>query len=175
VLNYAQELAMNTLRWLLSTCIAEGSTRNHAVSGATPAKGWCLPRKVCQRCIVGAVIAFLALCFAQPSAAQAMINVNTTQQGVTTGQCSLQEAIYATEFQSNTAVDTTDPNHTYTTGCVAGTGKGDTIVLPAGLVFQFDHFWNQDANNTFGATATPLTLQWVGSGNSRLFASKTFM
>jgi hypothetical protein len=120
---------MNSSRRFVSTCIAESSTPNRAISGVTSAKGWCLSR---QRWIVGAVIAFLTLCFAQPSAAQATINVNTTQQGVTTGQCSLQEAIYATEFQSSTAIDTTDPDHTYSTGCVAGTGKGDTIVLPAG-------------------------------------------
>ena len=65
---------------------------------------------------------------AQRSAAQATIQVNTTQQGVTAGQCSLQEAIYSKEFLSNIAIDSTDPDHTYTTGCVAGTGKGDTTL-----------------------------------------------
>jgi hypothetical protein len=40
---------MNTPRWLLPTCIAESSTRNHAISGATSAEGWYLPRKVCRR------------------------------------------------------------------------------------------------------------------------------
>jgi hypothetical protein len=175
---------MNSSRRIVSTCIAKSSTRNHAISGVTSAKGWCLSR---QRWIVGAVIAFLTLCFAQPSAAQATINVNTTQQGVTTGQCSLQEAIYATEFQSSTAIDTTDPDHTYSTGCVAGTGKGDTIVLPAGATFEFDRWWDQDAHNVYGTTATPVifsnisilgngsTLEWVGSRQgvyaySRLFA-----
>jgi hypothetical protein len=67
-----------------------------------------------------------------------------------------------------------------------GTGNGDTIVLPAGAVFTFDHFWDGDAHNYMGPTATPIIfskiviegngamLQWVdhgpAPGNSRLFA-----
>ncbi len=45
----------------------------------------------------------------------ATIHVNTTDQGVTSGQCSLQEAIYSAEFGANPAtgkaiaLDQTDP------------------------------------------------------------------
>src|ERR1700729_3810286 len=97
-----------------------------------------------------------ALSFALPSAAAASdIFVTTTQQGVTSGNCSLQEAIYSSEFQTNKAIDSTDPDHYYVTGCVAGTGN-DTIVLPANAVLTFDHFWDGDAYNIFGPTATPI-------------------
>ena len=48
------------------------------------------------------------------------------------------------EFKSNTAINATSPDTAYTTGCMAGTGDGDTIVLPAGAVFTFDHFWDGD-------------------------------
>jgi hypothetical protein len=58
-------------------------------------------------------------------------------------------------------------------------------VLPAGVVFTFNHFWDGDARNIYGPTAIPLifstiiierngsTLQWLdlfSAGNSRLFA-----
>jgi hypothetical protein len=128
-------------------------------------------------------IAFFFLCVSIRSlSAQATISVDTTAQGVTNGHCSLQEAIYATEFHSSVAISQTDPDTTYNTACVAGTGNGDTIVLPAGLIFNFDHFWEGDAHNIFGRTATPLifsniiiegngaTLQWTGTGSARLFA-----
>lgn len=136
-----------------------------------------------------AVIAALILtvCIAQQSAAQVTIFVTTTQQGVTNGLCSLQEAIYSSEFKLNTAVRSTAPDTFYPTRCVPGSGNGDTIVLPAGAVFTFDHFWDGDAHNAYGPTATPVifstvtiegngaTLQWMDPagpprGNSRLFA-----
>jgi hypothetical protein len=126
----------------------------------------------------------LTICGAQQATA-ATINVTTTQQGVSNApdQCSLQEAIYASEFKSNTAIRSTSPDVTYTTGCTAGTGD-DTIVLPQ-AIFTFDHFWDGDSHNPFGPTATPIifskitiegngaTLQWQGRGNSRLFAIGT--
>jgi len=133
---------------------------------------------------IAAALTLLA-CFGQESQAQVTITVNTTQQGITNGQCSLQEAIYASEFKSNIAIRSTSPDSAYTTGCMAGTGDGDTIVLPAGAIFTFDHFWEGDAYNKFGPTATPIifskiiiegngaTLQWQDTfspGNSRLFA-----
>ena len=137
----------------------------------------------------GALAALVfTVCCPQQSAAQATITVNTTQQGITNGQCSLQEATYASEFKSNTAINQTSPDNAYTTGCIAGTGNGDTIVLPAGAVFTFDHLWDGDAHNKFGPTATPIilskitiegngaTLQWQETfdpGNSRLFAVGT--
>ncbi|HZY59363.1 MAG TPA: hypothetical protein VFE56_06340, partial [Candidatus Binataceae bacterium] len=110
-------------------------------------------------------------------AGAAIIHVNTTAQGVTNGNCSLQEAIYSSEFKANTAIGATDPDSPYTTGCEPGTGD-DTIELPAGAVFKFDHFWDGDAHNISGPTATPViistitiegngaTLEWTGTGNS---------
>jgi hypothetical protein len=138
-----------------------------------------------QQWSVLAAALMLTVCVARPSVAQVTIFVTTTQQGVTNGQCSLQEAIYSSEFKMNTAISSTDPDTFYTTRCVPGTGKGDTIVLPPGAVFSFDHFWDGDSHNPYGPTATPIifstitiegngaTLQWVSTffpGNSRLFA-----
>ena len=137
--------------------------------------------------VAAAVI--LSICLAQQGEAQVTIQVNTTQQGVTAGQCSLQEAIYAAQLKSNKAVGSTNPNTFYNTGCVAGTGIDDTIELPAGAVFAFDHSWEADLHNIYGPTATPVifskitiegngaTLRWSGDtfspGNSRLFAIGT--
>ena len=125
----------------------------------------------------------LALGSAQLTEAQTTIQVTTTQQGVTdASNCSLQEAIYAAEFGSNTALNLTDPDSFYTTGCVLqGASAPFTIVLQK-TVYSFNTFWDRDAHNPFGLTATPIiftnitiqgngaTLQWTGSGNSRLFA-----
>ena len=129
------------------------------------------------------VLSLLSLGFSQIAAAQATIYVTTAAQGVTDpANCSLQEAIYSSEFKLNIAIKVTEPDAFYTTGCVAGTGNGDTIVLPVGGVFLFDHSWGSDAYNYMGPTATPIifskiiiqgngsTLQWKGSENSRLFA-----
>ncbi len=120
---------------------------------------------------------------AQSGAAQAVIFVTTTQQGITgPSSCSLQEAIYSAEFATNKAINSTDPDSYYITGCVPGTGNGDTIVLPSDAVLSFSQFWDGDAHNIYGPTATPViftniiidgnysTLQWTGTGNSRLFA-----
>src|SRR5947209_6577746 len=72
----------------------------------------------------------LALGSAQLTEAQTTIQVTTTQQGVTANQCSLQEAIYAAEFASNTALNLTDPDSFYRTGCVLqGASAPFTIVL----------------------------------------------
>jgi len=87
------------------------------------------------------------------------------------------------------AIDLTDPDHFITTECVMGTGSGDTIILPGGGVFQLTDSLDDpnsaigvDAHNYMGPTATPIifstmtieaagaTLEWVGKGNSRLFA-----
>jgi len=128
-----------------------------------------------------AAILLATIGIAQRSAAQNTIYVNTTTQGASNGSCSLQEAIYSAEFGANTAINATSPDSFYTTGCVAGSGNGDTIVLPNG-VFQFSSLWDGDAYNPFGPTATPIifknitiqgngaTLKWTGTGNSRLFA-----
>lgn len=145
-------------------------------------------RRDCVRQQWAALAAALVLTLCSPQHGTAnTIPVTTTDQGITDDQrCSLQEAIYASEFQDSTAIRSTNPDTAYTTGCAKGSGD-DTIVLPAGAVFKFDHFWDQDAFNGFGPTATPIilskitivgngaTLLWDDSsrpvpGNSRLFA-----
>jgi hypothetical protein len=125
----------------------------------------------------------LAICGAQQATA-ATILVNTPQQGVTNGQCSLQEAIYASELRSNKAVSSTNPDTFYDTGCTPGTGD-DIIELTAGTLYAFDHAWEGDGHNIFGPTATPIISSKItidGKGatlqlfdrfapvNSRLFA-----
>jgi uncharacterized repeat protein (TIGR01451 family) len=133
-----------------------------------------------------AAIPLLALGSVQPAVALTTIQVTTTQQGVTdANSCSLQEAIYAAEFASNTALNLTDPDRFYTTGCVLqGSTPPFEIVLQK-AVYSFNTSWDRDAHNPFGLTATPLiftaitiegngaTLQWTGTGNSRLFAVGT--
>jgi uncharacterized repeat protein (TIGR01451 family) len=121
-----------------------------------------------------------AIVTARPSAAN-MIFVTTTQQGITDQfNCSLQEAIYAANFDQAIAIDSTNPDHFYDTGCVAGSGN-DTIVLPAGAVFQMSTIID-DAHNPTGPTATPIvftnitiegngsTIQKIGNLNMRAFA-----
>ena len=130
-------------------------------------------------------VLILTICGAQQATA-ATIDVTTTDQGVTNGQCSLQEAIYASEFKSNKAVQSTSPDIFYDTGCTAGTG--DDVIMLARVLYEFDHFWDGDSHNIFGPTATPIifskitiegngaTLQWrerFSPGNSRLFAIGT--
>lgn len=143
------------------------------------------PRHFRQQLSALAAALILIVCSSQQSRAQVTIQVNTTQQGVTNGQCSLQEAIYASELKSNKAVASTNPDTFYNTGCTAGTGNGDIIVLSPGAVYTFDHSWDADSHNIYGPTATPIifskiiiqgngaTLRWQGTftpGNSRLFA-----
>jgi uncharacterized repeat protein (TIGR01451 family) len=123
---------------------------------------------------------------AQLAVAPTTIQVTTTQQGVTdTSHCSLQEAIYAAEFASNTALNLTDPDRFYTTGCVLQGSTPPFAIVLQKTVYSFNTFWDRDAHNPFGLTATPLiftnifiqgngaTLQWTGTGNSRLFAVGT--
>jgi len=125
----------------------------------------------------------LALGSAQLTEAQTTIQVTTTQQGVTdSSHCSLQEAIYAAEFASNTALNLTDPDRFYKTGCVLQGGSPPFTIALQNTVYSFNVSWDRDAHNPFGFTATPLiftrmtiqgngaTLQWTGAGNSRLFA-----
>jgi hypothetical protein len=68
----------------------------------------------------------LILCCSQQDATAATIHVNTPKQGITdNNHCSLQEAIYASEFKMNTAIGSTDPDSAYTTGCTPGSGDED--------------------------------------------------
>ena len=134
--------------------------------------------------LVAALI--LVVCCSQQSALGATINVTSTQQANSHGQCSLQEAIYASEFRASTAIGSTNPDVTYTTGCTPGDGD-DIIVLRPGALYVFDHFWDGDGHNIW-STATPIivsriviegngaTLQSVDGflpNNSRLFAIGT--
>ena len=95
--------------------------------------------------------------------------------------CSLQEAIYATEFDADVALDQTDPDDTYFSGCADPSGNWNTITLQ-NVTYQFNQSWDGDAHNAFGSTVTPIifkaitiqgngaTLQWTGAGYARLFA-----
>src|SRR5437763_3564681 len=148
-------------------------------------------------CGVGALLAVASLTMAPPSATAqttsgARIYVTTTAQkigGIGTGGCSLQEAIYSSILHDSLdggahgiAIDATDPDSFIITECTMGTGNGDTIILPSGGVFQLSSSLDGDAYNYMGPTATPMifstmtieaagaTLEWVGKGNSRLFA-----
>jgi hypothetical protein len=131
-----------------------------------------------------AVILLLTLVSGQQSTAQTTIQVTTTLQGVTDAtHCSLQEAIYGAEFASNTGVNATDPDNFYTTGCVLqGSGNGPFTIVLQNSEYDFNNFWDGDAYNPFGPTATPIifsditiqgngaTLAWTGKETSRLFA-----
>jgi uncharacterized repeat protein (TIGR01451 family) len=158
-------------------------------------------------CSIGVFLAIASLTVGSRQAiaqttSGARIYVTTTVQkigGVGTGGCSLQEAIYSSVLHSSffanyfgghgIAIDATDPDHFIATDCVAGTGNGDTIVLPSGGMFTFNStthppgYLDGDAYNPYGPTATPIifsaitiegngaTLQWTGgSANVRLFA-----
>jgi hypothetical protein len=150
-----------------------------SVAGDHPTR-FCQRRTRGQQWVTLAAALILTVSIAQRSSAQVTIQVNTTQQGVTNGQCSLQEAIYSSEFKSNKAVGSTDPDTLYDTGCIAGTGNGDTISLLPGAVYTFDHAWDGDAHNVFGPTATPVifskitiegngaTLQWQDTFSPRV-------
>ena len=74
------------------------------------------------------------------------IQVNTTQQGVSNGQCSLQEAIYSSEFKLNNAV-IDRPGHFLHNRMRTRHGQRRHDLLPPGAVFTFDHFWDGDAHN----------------------------
>jgi hypothetical protein len=125
---------------------------------------------------------------ADPAAAN-VINVTTLADKIGpigTGGCSLPEAIYSATLQSTLdgvhglAIDSTNPDHFITTACAAGDGD-DIIVLPVRGVLQLTKIID-DAHNFMGPTATPIIfskitieafgarLQWLGSGNARLFA-----
>src|SRR5262245_48490849 len=58
-------------------------------------------------------------CFAigNPQPAPAQIKVDVAQGATYGAHCSLPEAIYGTEFKTNAALDATDPDSAYVTGC----------------------------------------------------------
>jgi hypothetical protein len=104
---------------------------------------------------------FVLLSVASRASAQGVIYVTSLDDKISgTGGCSLQEAIYSSSFQSNTAlmpienISEYTPQNLIATQCVAGTGN-DTIILPVGGVFQLTQIID-DLPNAFGPTATPL-------------------
>jgi len=128
-----------------------------------------------------AIALAIVLAGARPVAG-AVIPVTTVQQKISsTGGCSLQEAIYSANYDASVAFkyNGTTPVMIQTQ-CVAGSGD-DSIVLPAGVLFQLSSIVD-DADNPTGPTATPIifsnitlfaygaTLERTGSKNFRLFA-----
>src|SRR5437868_7195557 len=117
-------------------------------------------------CGVAVLLAVASLTMGPPNATAqttsgARIFVTTTVQkigGIGTGGCSLQEAIYSSVLHSSffanyfgghgIAIDATDPDHFIATDCVAGTGNGDTIVLPSGGMFTFNSTTHPDRKST---------------------------
>ena len=116
---------------------------------SAPARETCAASKVrfsfARRIVLAAILLVLLAAFGlvQRSAAQIQVAPNT--EGNTFGSCSLQEAIYATEFGNNVAIDATDPDDTYSTGCADSSGSWDTIDLPGGTL-SFTKSWDGDAH-----------------------------
>lgn len=128
------------------------------------------------------LVSAVSLAIGAGAASGAVIPVTTLAQKISESSgCSLQEAIYSANFDSNTAIrysgSTPIP---IMTECVPGSGD-DIIVLPAGGLLRLSEIID-DANNPSGATATPLitsnitilaygaTLERIGNRNFRLFA-----
>jgi hypothetical protein len=90
-----------------------------------------------------------------------VITVNEAAQEFNSdGDCSLQEAIYAANLDSNEAPDPADlTGATITTGCAAGSGD-DTIQLARGVTYSMTHVID-DAINEMGPTATPVVTSTI--------------
>ena len=139
-----------------------------------------MPRNL--RRLVACATAVFATLGTVRSAAGAIIPVTTLQQKISaTGGCSLQEAIYSANFDSNVAVKYSGSTpFLVTTQCLPGSGD-DSILLPAGALFLMSTIVD-DADNFLGPTATPMitsnitlwaygaTLQRTGSQKFRLFS-----
>jgi hypothetical protein len=143
--------------------------------------------KIVRWLAVAAVLLMFCAC-QQRAAAQtgAIIFVTSLEDKISfTGGCSLEEAIYAANLNSNMVPDSLNDDgseHLTPTQCVPGSADGtDIIVLPAGAVFLMDHR-TLDIHNPFGPTATPpvtsririeangSTFQHTGTKNFRAFA-----
>ena len=72
------------------------------------------------------------------------------------------------QLDDNVAIDSINPDHFVTTECMKGHGD-DTIVLPAGAVFQMNSIID-DAHNYMGPTATPIIFSniTIDANGSRL-------
>jgi hypothetical protein len=113
---------------------------------------------------------------ATPAGATIVVT-DLTQKVSSSGGCSLPEAIYAANFDRNIAIDSTDPDHFVVTHCTPGSGD-DTIVLPAGAVFQMSGII-ADAYNPYGPTATPIIFSNIdieanGSTFQRVSTTENF-
>src|SRR6186713_2107101 len=100
-------------------------------------EGASMTRPSIRRIATSAVaLATVALAVARPVAG-AVIPVTTLKQKITSsGGCSLQEAIYAANYDASVAVIFSGNNPVFIpTQCVPGYGD-DEIVLPAGALFQ---------------------------------------
>ncbi len=85
------------------------------------------------------------------------IHVTTTSPGIANdGKCSLQEAIYAANFDSGVAPSAWDPLILFDTTCEAGSGD-DVIELEAGATYTMTAPVDDPYNPT-GPTATPIVL-----------------
>jgi hypothetical protein len=116
-------------------------------------------------------------------AVAAVIPVTTSSQKISSsGGCSLQEAIFSANFDSNLAIAgyTGSTPDVVVTECVPGSGD-DIIVLPTASLLRLSRAVD-DAYNPTGPTATPIissnitilangaTLEWAGASAFRLFA-----
>jgi CSLREA domain-containing protein len=130
--------------------------------------------------LVAAAILVAALgALSRDSAQAGVIFVTTTNDELNSnGACSLKEAIYAANFDTNMIFT---PTTFYSTGCVAGSGP-DRIILPAQSVLQLSQIVDE-AQSPFGPTATPMitsdvtieadgsTFDWIGGNtHARAFA-----
>lgn len=136
---------------------------------------------------VAATVVLLFFASQERAAAQtgAVIFVTSLEDKVSsTGGCSLEEAIYSANLNSNMVPDSLNDDgseHLISTECVPGSPDGtDILVLPAGAVFLIDHPI-LDEHNPFGLTATPMvmsririeangsTFRYTGTKNFRAF------
>jgi len=127
------------------------------------------------------ILAAIILGVVQPSAAAPtnLIHVTTTVQGDSRGQgpsggplCSLTEAIFAANTDTNQALDAS--GNLYTTGCEPGSGD-DTIVL-TNAVYPMMDFEHNIQHSRYGPTATPviftnITIQGYGATIQRATGS----
>ena len=121
------------------------------------------------RTIAIAALLMAVVALAQPSAAATnLIHVTTTVQGDSrtqgSGLCSLTEAIFAANTDSNQALDPS--GNLYTSGCEPGSGN-DTIVLQ-NAVYSMTDFEHNIQHSRYGPTATPvifsnITIQGNGA------------
>ena len=134
------------------------------------------------RWLAPAAMLLVMLGIATRAQAATIFVTSTVQKVDGTGGCSLQEAIYASNWHVNKAISTVDGT-IINTECVPGDGN-DTMVLPIRGTFSMS-FPLADQFNYLGFTATPLifsnitieangsTLQWVGPLHVRAFAVGT--